>query len=70
MGFKQARRIVESLGWKLDRVRGSHYIYTKDGVEFILPQHRGDIPRFILKRIRLMEQYESDKYLVQENTIQ
>lgn len=70
MGFKQARRIVESLGWKLDRVRGSHYIYTKCGVEFILPQHRGDIPKFILRKIKLMEHNESDKYLVQENTIQ
>ena len=25
-------RLIESRGWRLRRIRGSHHIYTKDGI--------------------------------------
>ncbi len=37
MKFRQARKLLEDNGWKLDRVRGSHYIFVKGKKEFPLP---------------------------------
>jgi predicted RNA binding protein YcfA (HicA-like mRNA interferase family) len=33
---KELCKIVESYGWELKRTRGSHHIYSKEGVELIL----------------------------------
>ncbi len=32
MTAKQVIKILKKHGWKLDRVRGSHHVFTKDGV--------------------------------------
>ena len=58
MGFKEAKRLLQSMGWKVDRVRGSHYIFrlnNDEKNEFVLPQHRGDIPKFLINQIRRMK---------------
>lgn len=44
---KQLCKLVESKGWQLKRVRGSHHIYTKAGADVILviPVHSNrDLP--------------------------
>ncbi|MBD2362124.1 type II toxin-antitoxin system HicA family toxin [Anabaena minutissima FACHB-250] len=47
-------KIVEQQGWELKRITGSHHIYSKDGVDFILsiPVHSNrDLPIGTLKSI-------------------
>lgn len=66
MRFKQARRIIESIGWKLDRVRGSHYIFTKNETELILAQHTKDLPIFMRRKIdKLIKEHEQLQKVVE-----
>lgn len=65
MRFKQARRIIEGIGWKLDRVRGSHYIFVKNNVELILAQHTKDLPIFMRRKIdKLVKEHEQVQKVV------
>jgi predicted RNA binding protein YcfA (HicA-like mRNA interferase family) len=51
---KQLCKLVESKGWQLKRVRGSHHIYTKAGADMILviPVHSNrDLPIGTLKSL-------------------
>jgi predicted RNA binding protein YcfA (HicA-like mRNA interferase family) len=51
---KQLCKIVEANGWQLKRIRGSHYIFTKEDVEAIvvIPVHSNrDLPIGTLKNI-------------------
>jgi predicted RNA binding protein YcfA (HicA-like mRNA interferase family) len=51
---KELCKVVESYGWELKRTRGSHHIYSKEGVELILviPVHGNrDLPIGTLKSI-------------------
>jgi predicted RNA binding protein YcfA (HicA-like mRNA interferase family) len=51
---KELCKVVESYGWELKRIRGSHHIYSKEGVELILviPVHGNrDLPVGTLKGI-------------------
>lgn len=36
ISFEELRHLIESLGFKLDRVKGDHFIYIKDGVDELL----------------------------------
>jgi predicted RNA binding protein YcfA (HicA-like mRNA interferase family) len=51
---KELCKVVEFYGWELKRTRGSHHIYSKEGVELILviPVHSNrDLPIGTLKSI-------------------
>lgn len=65
MNFKEAKRRLEAMGWELDRVKGSHYIYrlnNDDKNEFILSQHRGDCKKYVVRKLReLEEQFKLNK---------
>ncbi len=44
---KELCKVVEFYGWELNRIRGSHHVYRKEGVELILviPVHGSrDLP--------------------------
>lgn len=45
--FRELCSLVESFGFVLDRVNGSHYIYKHSGYDGIvtIPHHGGDVPR-------------------------
>ena len=45
MTAKQIVKILDAHGWKLDRIKGSHRVYTKDGCRSIpVPFHgSGDL---------------------------
>lgn len=46
--------MVEKFGWKLARVKGSHHLYTKEGVSkiVVIPVHGNrDLPKGTLKGI-------------------
>jgi len=38
----ELHRLVKRSGWKLLRVRGSHYIYVKNGRTYPVPYHGSD----------------------------
>ena len=47
-------KVVEFYGWELKRIRGSHHIYIKEGVDIILviPVHSNrDLPSGTLRSI-------------------
>lgn len=45
-------RILEHLGFKLIRQRGSHAFYRHpDGRATVVPMHRGDLPRGTIREI-------------------
>jgi len=40
--FAELRKLLESHGWTLDRVKGSHHIFVRPGAHnVVLPVHRG-----------------------------
>ncbi len=41
MTAKRIIKILKKNGWKLNRIRGSHHIFTKDGVQrpVVVPVH-------------------------------
>ncbi len=53
MNGKDLRKIFESNGWILDRIRGSHHIMVKDGRRAIpIPTHGNkDIPKGLANKI-------------------
>ena len=53
MTGKQVAERLREAGWVLVRIRGSHYIFAKDGRTCPVPVHgAGDIPRGTLASIR------------------
>ena len=51
---KKLCKVIEKLGWKLARIKGSHHIYTKENVSTIvvIPIHGNrDLPIGTLKGI-------------------
>ena len=50
---KKVIRILKNNNWKLDRIRGDHYIYKKEGIANIisLPTSYKDVKVGILKDI-------------------
>ena len=54
MTSKEAKDLLESLGWVLKRIRGSHYIYTKKGNPntIPIPHPRKDLPKGTVDSIK------------------
>ena len=49
MTAKQVIKILKKNGWKLDRIRGSHHVFTKAGVQrpVVVPVHKNtDLGKF------------------------
>ncbi|MBO4436253.1 MAG: type II toxin-antitoxin system HicA family toxin [Fibrobacter sp.] len=52
MKFNEICKYAEDRGWRLDRIRGSHYIYTKPGKRSVpIQKHSKEIEGAYLKRI-------------------
>lgn len=44
---------VEAAGWKLDRVKGSHHVYVKEGQRpVVIPHPKKDLGKGIVAAIR------------------
>lgn len=52
MKFREAVQAIKAKGYTLDRVKGSHYIFTKNGNEVIIPKHSRDVATFIIRNIQ------------------
>lgn len=44
--FDDIRRLLLQEGFRLDRVTGSHHIFEKAGVIFVIPVHSNRVNRF------------------------
>lgn len=57
--FKEVRRLLENAGYRLDRIHGSHHIFTKDDAEPIsIPVHRQKVKPFYVRQIKKTLQIE------------
>jgi predicted RNA binding protein YcfA (HicA-like mRNA interferase family) len=54
--FADLRTLLEQEGFLLDRVTGSHHVFTKDETTFVVPVHNNRIKTIYVKRaIELIE---------------
>lgn len=53
MTFRKLKIVLESNGWKVIRIVGSHYQFGKEGNSntITVPYHHKDISMFILKNL-------------------
>ena len=51
MKGKDLVRLLTNEGWRIDRIKGSHYIMKKDSRTEIIPVHNTDIPKGLLSAI-------------------
>lgn len=51
--FRDIRKILESYGWTLHRINGSHHVFNKQGEEFhiSLPVHHGKVKPGYIKKL-------------------
>jgi len=60
VNFSDIRKLLEQEGFVLDRVTGSHHIFTKDETIFVVPVHNNKVKTIYVKRvIELIEQTEN-----------
>lgn len=51
--FAVVRKLMESRGWALDRVRGSHHVFVKSGMSnIIIPVHNGKVKPAYVRQIK------------------
>lgn len=58
--FSDIRKLLEQVGFALDRITGSHHIFVKDEITFVIPVHNKKVKTIYAKRvIELLEQTEN-----------
>ncbi|MGG7663934.1 type II toxin-antitoxin system HicA family toxin [Dyadobacter sp. BHUBP1] len=58
MKYSEFHRVIRRNGWILARTRGSHYMYSKNGVTYCVPYHSSKemnegLRRTIIKEMKL-----------------
>lgn len=65
MTFREVRKLLETAGWHLDRIKGSHHIFKKKGQVIPVPQPKGKaLPIGTLRAIR--RQFTAAEQRIQE----
>ncbi len=50
--FAEVQAMLESSGFELARVRGSHHIFTKEGEQPVsIPVHRGKVKPYYVRQV-------------------
>lgn len=58
--FSDIRTLLEQEGFILDRITGSHHVFTKNEVTFVVPVHNNKVKTIYVKRvIELIEQTDN-----------
>jgi predicted RNA binding protein YcfA (HicA-like mRNA interferase family) len=57
--FSDIRKLLESEGFELDRISGSHHIFEKENLMFVIPVHNNRVKSIYVKRI--IELIEGEK---------
>lgn len=59
--FSDIRKLLEQERFVLDRITGSHHIFTKDEITFVVPVHNNKVKAIYVKRvIELIEQTDEE----------
>lgn len=59
--FSDIRRLLESHGWTLERVRGSHHVFSKPGEgSFPVPVHNGKVKAVYGKKLEKILQKDKE----------
>ena len=57
--FDQVRSLLESESFQLERISGSHHVFKKDDIIFVLPVHQNRVKIVYVKRvIEIIEENE------------
>lgn len=57
--FEDVRKLLEAEGFYLDRISGSHHIFQKEGMIFVVPAHRNRVKIMYVKRlIEIIEEHD------------
>jgi predicted RNA binding protein YcfA (HicA-like mRNA interferase family) len=60
--FSDIRKLLEQIGFVLDRITGSHHVFIKDEITFVVPVHNNKVKVIYVKRvIELIEQTENQE---------
>ncbi len=49
--FQEIRKLLELEGFILDRITGSHHIFTKADIVFVIPVHRNRVKSVYIRRV-------------------
>jgi predicted RNA binding protein YcfA (HicA-like mRNA interferase family) len=50
--FAEVRAMLESVGYELARIRGSHHVFTKPGADLVsIPVHHGKVKPFYVRQV-------------------
>jgi predicted RNA binding protein YcfA (HicA-like mRNA interferase family) len=50
--FAEVRAMLEGAGYALDRISGSHHIFTKPGADLVsIPVHHGKVKPFYVRKV-------------------
>jgi predicted RNA binding protein YcfA (HicA-like mRNA interferase family) len=49
--FDEIRTLLLQEGFRLDRVTGSHHIFKKSGITFVIPVHQNRVKSVYVKRV-------------------
>jgi predicted RNA binding protein YcfA (HicA-like mRNA interferase family) len=57
--FSDIRKLLEQEGFELNRITGSHHVFTKGEITFVVPVHNNKVKTVYVKRvIELIEQVD------------
>lgn len=60
--FPPLRKLLESHGWTLKRICGSHHIFTKPGqLPISIPVHRGKVKAVYVRKVEKICRGEEDE---------
>ena len=58
VNFKDLENFLKEIGFEFKRTSGSHHIYSKDEITFVIPSHNNKVKEIYVKRvISLIENY-------------
>lgn len=60
VSFSDIRKLLEQEEFTLERVTGSHHVFKKDSVTFVIPVHNNKVKTIYVKRV--IELIEESKY--------
>ncbi|MBN2293554.1 MAG: type II toxin-antitoxin system HicA family toxin [Pirellulales bacterium] len=56
MKFSAVQKMLEAKGYRLDRINGSHHVFTKPGVRSLpIPVHKGKVHPAYIRMIKKLE---------------
>jgi predicted RNA binding protein YcfA (HicA-like mRNA interferase family) len=59
--FSELQQVLEAYGWVLERVRGSHHLFVKDGGRLVIPLRRPHVlPAYVREVIEATVEEEDE----------